>query len=94
MLWVYLCDNADGYYLDLYPVHFRTITGLSRSTYDRAFLELREAGYLVQHNKNPNVFLFREVSPKAKQPDTIISKSADEIDMSGFTQNDKDAASN
>ena len=47
MLWIYFTDNSNGYPLDLYPVDFCSITGLSDSTYRRAFKELEEKGYLI-----------------------------------------------
>lgn len=37
MLWTYLVDNANGYRMDLYPIDFINITGLSRSTYIKCF---------------------------------------------------------
>ena len=48
LLWIYFTDNSKGYQLDLYPVDFLNLTNLSRSTYDRAFKELEEKGYLIK----------------------------------------------
>ena len=62
MLWIYFCDNQNGYHLDLYPVDFTNKTGLSRSTYDRAFEELENKGYLKKSKNKKNLYLFNEVS--------------------------------
>lgn len=62
MLWIYFCDNQNGYQLDLYPIDFINKTGLSRSTYDRAFEELEEKGYLIKSKTKKNLYLFNEVS--------------------------------
>lgn len=73
ILWVYFADNSNGYMLDVYPVDFCSITGLSDSTYRRAFDKLKEKGYLVQSKKQKNLFLFREESPLAVKPDVVKS---------------------
>ena len=75
MLWVYLTDNANGYAMDLYPIDFINKTRLSRSTYDRAFAELEEKGYLEKSKKQKNIYLFREVSEgvNIKNPDIVCS---------------------
>lgn len=39
-LWVYFTDNMNGYSFDFYPVDFCSKSGLSDSTYRRAFEEL------------------------------------------------------
>ena len=62
LLWIYFTDNAKGYQLDLYPVDFLNLTNLSRSTYDRAFKELEEKGYLIKSSKQKNLYLFKEIS--------------------------------
>lgn len=93
MLYCYFASNADGYVMELYPVNFCSKTGLARSTYDRAFQELRTKGYLIQHKGQKNTYLFVEVSATAKAPDIVCVK--DEIDLSGFclTQNEEDGSS-
>ncbi len=73
MLWIYFADNKNGYQLDLYPIHFIEVTGLSRSTYDRNFKELLDKGYLVQSKKNKNYYMFKEVSETIPLPDVISS---------------------
>ena len=62
ILWIYFADNANGYTIDLYPVDFISITGLSDSTYRRAFEELEKKGYLIKSNKQKNLYLFKEES--------------------------------
>lgn len=77
MLWIYFTDNSNGYPLDLYPVDFCSITGLSDSTYRRAFKELEEKGYLIQSSKQKNLYLFKEISAKAAYPDIVNSIDTD-----------------
>lgn len=76
MLWIYFTDNSNGYKLDLYPVNFINKTGLSRSTYDRAFEELEEKGYLIKSKSQNNLYLFSEISDFGyipKKGDEVIS---------------------
>lgn len=68
-LWVYFADNKNGYKLDLYPIDFLNKSGSSRSTYDRAFTELEEMGYLIKSEKQKNLYLFKEVSESNKIQD-------------------------
>lgn len=81
MLWIYFVDNAHGYSLDLYPIDFCTITGLSDSTYRRAFKELEEKGYLISSPKQKNLYLFKEISLEAKSPDVVNS-----LDIKDFNE--------
>lgn len=81
LLWIYFVDNAHGYSMDLYPVDFCSITGLSDSTYRRAFKELEEKGYLVQSAKIKNLYMFKECSPSSINPDIINS-----LDKQDFNQ--------
>lgn len=82
MLWVYFTDNSQGYPLDLYPVDFINKTGLSRSTYDRAFKELEELGYIIQSKKQKNLYLFCEESSNSniKQIDEVWSLNEDNFE--------------
>ena len=73
LLWIYFTDNANGYSLDLYPVDFCNKTGLSDSTYRRAFTELEEKGYLLKHRTMKNTYMFRQISDYADVPDQINS---------------------
>ena len=66
-LFVYLCANADGYTFSFYPVNFYRRYGVSKSTYDRAFEELLETGYLLQSENDANTFFFNEISDKTKE---------------------------
>ncbi len=72
-LWVYFADNANGYAMDLYPIDFCTRANLSRSTYDRSFKELEDNGYIIHSSKQDNLYMFKEISDKAKMPDSISS---------------------
>lgn len=80
MLWTYLVDNANGYRMDLYPIDFINITGLSRSTYIKCFKELEDKGYLIQSNKQNNVYLFQEISDTAEKQDLIETLNAEEFE--------------
>lgn len=82
ILWIYLTDNSNGYHLDLYPLDFLNKTGLSRSTYDRAFKELEEKGYLIKSDKQKNLYLFNEESKsnKIKKIDEIWSLDKDSLE--------------
>lgn len=80
MLWIYFADNANGYAMDLYPVDFINITGLSRSTYIKCFKELEDKGYLIQSNKQNNVYLFQEISDTAEKQDLIETLNAEEFE--------------
>ena len=61
-LYIYLADNKDNYKLELSSKHFIEWSGTSNSTYDRAFKELKEKGYLLQAPNKKNVYLFTEQS--------------------------------
>lgn len=80
LLWVYFVDNANGYAMDLYPVDFTNITGLSRTTYVKCFKELEEKGYLIKSTKKNNVYLFQEVSDKAEKPDVVEALDTEEFE--------------
>lgn len=93
ILWLYFTDNANGYPLDLYPVDFTNITQLSRSTYDRAFKELEEMGYLIKSSKQKNLYLFREESQSNKiiKIDEVLSlekEALEDIKNKYFNQKD------
>ena len=82
-LWIYFTDNMNGYAMDLYPVDFCTKTGVSDSTYRRAFDELEKLGYLVKSPKKDNLYWFKEESKSKdiKKPDTVNS-----IDTENFEE--------
>ena len=61
-LWVYLADNKDGYRKEMYPVDFCNWSGLSDSSYRRAWEELETKGYVIQSPKVKNMYLFKETS--------------------------------
>lgn len=79
-LWVYFADNANGYAMDLYPIDFCEKTQLSKSTYDRAFDELEEKGYLIKSTKSKNLYMFKEISERAEQPDCVNSLNAESFE--------------
>ena len=81
-LWVYFADNMNGYAIDLYPVDFCSKSGISDSTYRRAFDELQDLGYLIKSEKNDNLFLFKEQSQseKIKRPDEVNSINSKDLD--------------
>ena len=80
MLWIYFADNANGYAMDLYPVDFMGVTGLSKSTYERSFKELEEKGYLLKSQKQKNMYLFQERSEKANNRDEVETLSENEFE--------------
>ena len=93
ILWIYFTDNANGYPLDLYPIDFLNKTKLSRSTYDRAFKELEEMGYLIKSSKEKNLYLFREESQSEKivkidEVCSLDSEALEDIKEKYFNQND------
>ena len=63
-LYVYLCDNSDGYIFDLYSCDFERVAGVSYDTYLSSFKDLVEKGYLRPHKTEKNTFIFDEESPK------------------------------
>lgn len=80
LLWLYFADNQNGYIKDLYPVDFVSWSGLSKSSYDRAFKELEEKGYLIKHKEKDKYYLFMEKSNKAERPDEVKSVSQKELE--------------
>lgn len=80
-LWIYLLDNRNGYKMDLYPCDFTRVTGMARTTYDRAFKELEEKGYLIKSPKQKNLYLFKEVSNLATEPADDVIESFDTEDF-------------
>lgn len=74
-LYIYLADNQDSYKLELSSKHFIMWSGTSDSTYDRAFKELKEKGYLIKAPDKKNIYLFVEESrnyDKRHKEDKII----------------------
>lgn len=57
-LYLYLASNKDGYSLALSPVAVEEATGISESTYRRAFKELESLGYLSQAGGSKNHYFF------------------------------------
>ena len=69
-LYCYLGNNADGYNLDLYPCDFCNVANVSNSTYQDAFKELVEKGYLIKDADSKTMFWFMEKSEEAEQVPT------------------------
>lgn len=80
-LYLYLCSNANGYKMDLYPCEFSKDTGAARSTYNAAFKRLVDKGYLIKSPKQSNLYLFREVSEIAELPKSDTIESLDKEDF-------------
>lgn len=81
-LYIYLANNKDNYKLELSSKHFILWSGTSDSTYDRAFKELKEKGYLIEIPDKRNAYFFIEESKtynKRHKEDRIIIQ--DEEDM-------------
>lgn len=64
-LYCYLCNNQKGYTMDLYPCDFCNIANVSNSTYQDAFKELVEKGYLIKDADSKTKFWFLEKSEEA-----------------------------
>lgn len=83
-LYIYLCDNKDGFKLELSSRDFIAWSGTSQSTYDRAFKELKEKKYLIQAEGKKKLFLFVEESrdyDERHQEDKIILSDKQIIDQ-------------
>ena len=81
-LYIYLADNKDNYRLELSSKDFIQWSGTSDSTYDRAFKELKEKGYLIKAPEKKNVYLFVEESvnyDERHKEDKIILSDEEEI---------------
>lgn len=75
-LYCYLCDNKDGYTMELYPIDFQRKANVSYDTYIKAFNLLKEKGYLLPSKTSKNTFMFVEASEIAEEiperEDTVI----------------------
>lgn len=81
-LYIYLADNKDSYKLELSSKDFIQWSGTSDSTYDRAFKELKEKGYLIKAADKKNIYLFVEESETyydRHKEDKIILSDEEEI---------------
>ena len=81
-LYIYLANNKDSYKLELSSKDFIQWSGTSDSTYDRAFQELKEKGYLLKAPEKKNVYLFVEESvnyDERHKEDKIILSDEEEI---------------
>lgn len=81
-LYIYLANNSNGYRLELSSKHFIQWSGTSDSTYDRAFKELKEKGYLIQAPNKKNVYVFAEESQtyyERHKEDLFILKEEEDI---------------
>jgi hypothetical protein len=55
-LWIYLAKNQDKYKLELSSADFIKWSGLSRTSYQTAFDELLQQGYLREQGGNHYIF--------------------------------------
>ena len=80
-LYIYLANNKDNYKLELSSKHFILWSGTSDSTYDRAFKELKEKGYLLEIPDKKNRYFFVEESKtyneRHKEDKIIIENKED-----------------
>ena len=77
LLWLYLVGNKDGWKEELYKVAFCSWCGLSESSYERAWKELKEKGYILESKQHKNCYVFVEESVIKEEVDYI--KAVDEI---------------
>lgn len=81
-LYIYLANNKDNYKLELSSKHFILWSGTSDSTYDRAFKELKDKGYLVEIPDKKNQYFFVEESKTYNQrhkEDRIIIQDKEDM---------------
>lgn len=81
-LYIYLANNKDSYRLELSSKDFIQWSGTSDSTYDRAFKELKEKGYLIQVPKKKNFYVFIEESATYEdrhKEDIFVLKGEEDI---------------
>ena len=81
-LYIYLANNKDNYKLELSSKHFILWSGTSDSTYDRAFKELKEKGYLLEIPDKKNSYFFVEESKTYNQrhkEDRIIIQDKEDM---------------
>ena len=80
-MWVYLGKNQNNYTFALSKVDALKWCGFSEGTYRKAFIELKEEGYLKAKTTGSNHYDFYEIAqPKEKneeQPPTITVHKAD-----------------
>ena len=89
-LYIYLCNNKDSYRLELSSKDFISWSNTSDSTYDRAFNELKEKGYLINSKDKKNIYLFVEISSTYKdrhKEDKIIISNEEDIDKLFYRDN-------
>lgn len=81
-LYIYLANNKDNYKLELSSKHFILWSGTSDSTYDRAFKELKEKGYLIEIPDKKNQYFFVEESKtynERHKEDRIIIQNEEDM---------------
>ena len=61
-LWTYLVDNANNYKKEIYPIHFTRWDNLSNSSFERAWKDLKDKGYIIQSKDYDNIYIFQETS--------------------------------
>lgn len=81
-LYIYLANNQNNFILELSSRDFINWSGTSESTYDRAFTELKEKGYLISAPKQKNLWLFQEESKSYEErhkEDKILLSNEEQI---------------
>lgn len=82
-LYIYLANNKNNYKLELSSKHYIQWSGSSDGTYDRAFKELKDNGYLEPAKEHKNTFLFVEESKtygERHKEDKIVISNKEEIE--------------
>lgn len=67
-LWCYFAKNQDNYELWLSQLDVHEVTGMSESTYHRAFDELANKQYLIPANSSGRYYKFYEI-PQVQEQD-------------------------
>ena len=68
-LWCYFAQNQDNYSFWLSPIAVNNSTGISRSSYHRALIELIEKFYIIEDSKNKNHYIFYETPQDERKTD-------------------------
>lgn len=77
-LWFYIAKNQNGYSFALSKASFCREMNVSSSTYYRAIDTLIEKGYLVQKEKDSNVYCFYENGAKLVEEDSLVIELPEE----------------
>lgn len=86
-LYLYINQNCDDFEFWLSPKHVQEITGMSKSSFDRAKNELKEKGYLVEKgntyysfsNPEDSLISFEELKKKVNKTGRLIDEENEEL---------------